>query len=111
MACSAGNVLGHRHHLGAGHLFDHGVASLVIAVRMAAEQDLRIGELESELLNGLLNRRHVPLIRGVVEDIALRRDDEKGGQALGPDVIQVSDDFVGRELRRLIVRRADIALE
>ena len=105
------HVLGHRHHLRAGQLFDHRIAFLVVAVRVAAEQDLGVGELESELLDGLLNRRHVPLIRAVDEDVALRRDDEKGGQALGPDVIDVSDDLVGWELRRLIVGRADVALE
>ena len=56
------HVLGHRHHLRAGQLLDHGIAFLVVAVRVAAEQDLDVGELEPELLDRLLNRRHVALV-------------------------------------------------
>ena len=44
-----GHILVHRHHLGAGQLLDQSVAFLVIAVGMAAEQDLDIGELEAQI--------------------------------------------------------------
>ena len=44
------HVLGHRHHLRAGQLFDQRIAFLMIAVRVVPEQDLDVGELEPELL-------------------------------------------------------------
>ena len=43
------HVLGHRHHLRAGHLLDQGIAFLMIAVGVVAEQDLDVGELEAEV--------------------------------------------------------------
>ena len=72
------NIFRHGHHLRASQLLDHGIAFLVIAVRVAPQEDLRIGELESQLLHGLLDCRHIPLVCAVDEEIPLRRDDEEG---------------------------------
>jgi len=83
----------------------------MVAVRVAAEQDLDVGELEPELFDRLLNRRDVALVRAVDEDVALRRDDEERGEAFRADVVDVADDLVRRKLRRLIVAAADVALE
>ena len=105
------HVLRHRHHLRAGQLLDERVAFLMIAVRMAAEQNLRVGELEPQLLDRLLDHRHVAFVRAVDEDVALRRHDQKRREAGGSDVIQVADDLVRRKLRRLIVGPADVALK
>ncbi len=36
------HILGHRHHLGAGHLLDESVPLLVVAMGMVAEQNLDV---------------------------------------------------------------------
>ena len=67
------HVFGHGHHLGARQLLTS-VAFLVIAVRVAAEQDLRVVE-RSRALDRSLDRRDVPLAGAVDENVALRRHD------------------------------------
>ena len=103
------DVLGHDHHLGAGHLLDQGVAFLVIAVRVVPEQNLDVGELEPQIRDRLLDRSHVPLVGAVDEDVAGRRHDEERAERLRPHVVDVAHDLVGRELRRLVIRRPHVA--
>jgi len=105
------HVFRHGHHLRTSHLLHHGVRFLVVAVRVAAEQNLRVAELEAELLDRLLDDWHVALVGAVDQDVSGRRDDEEHRQALGAHVIDVADDLVRRERRRHVVRAADVALE
>src|SRR5437899_516940 len=81
----------------------------MIAVRVVPKQNLRIGKLEPQLFNRLLNRRHIPLVRAVDQDIALRRDDEKRAQRSGSDIVDVADNLVGWELCRLVLGSSHIA--
>src|SRR6266704_2727819 len=83
----------------------------MIAVCVVAQQDLNVGELEPQLLDRLLNRCYIPLIRAVDEYISLRCNDQEGTQGSGPDVVDVANDLVGWELRRLILRRAHVACQ
>src|SRR5262249_17385985 len=71
-------VLCHDHHLCASALLHQRITFLMIAVCVAAEQYSDIGELESELLDRLLDRGHVSFIRAVQEDVSLRRHDKEG---------------------------------
>jgi hypothetical protein len=105
------HVFGERHHLRAGNRLHRGVALLVIAVRVAAEQDLDVRELEPELLDRPLNRRHVALVGAVDQNVALRRDDQEHRQAIRPHVIDIANHLVRRERRRHVVGSADVALE
>ena len=50
-ALERGHIFRHRHHLRTRQLLDQRIALLMIAVRVAAEQNLRIRKLESELLH------------------------------------------------------------
>src|SRR4029453_2704274 len=84
---------------------------LMITMCMSAEQNLGVGELEPQLLDRLFNRRHVPLIRTVDEDIPLRRNNEEGTQRFCSNVVKVADDLVRRELFGLIFRRTHIAFQ
>ena len=76
----------------------------MIVVRMGPEQDLDVRKLESQLFDRLLNRRHVPFVRAVNEDIALWCNNEERAQGPGPHVVEIADNFVRRELRRLVLR-------
>ena len=105
------NVLSHRHHLGAGSLFDQGITFLMIAMCVVSQQDLSVGEFEPQLRDRLFNRRHISFIRAVDEDISLWCNDEKGAEGLRSDVVDIADDLVGRELRRLVLRRTHVACQ
>ena len=43
------HVFRHRNHLRAGEVLHHRVAFLMVTVRVVAEQDLDVGELEPEV--------------------------------------------------------------
>jgi hypothetical protein len=105
------HVFGERHHLRAGLCLHRRVALLVVAVRVAAEQDFDLRELETQLLDRLLNQRDVPLECAVDQDVALRGDDEINGEAPGADVVDVADHFVRRKRRRHVIGPTDVALE
>ena len=76
---------------------------------MIPEQDLGVGEFETEVRNRLLDHRHVTLIGAVHQDISLRRHNEERTERLGPHIIDIADDLVGWELRRLVCVRAHVA--
>src|SRR5439155_25308341 len=61
------HVLRHRHHLRARHLLHQRITFLMIAVRMTAEYDFDVGNLESQLLDGLFNCWDIPLVRSIDE--------------------------------------------
>ena len=82
----------------------------MICVCVITEQDLNIGEFESKLLNRFRNGRHVPFV-GAIENIPLARDHEKPTEGPGPHIVNIANDLVRRELRRLILRRSHVALE
>ncbi len=81
------HILGHRHYLRPGHFLDQGISFLMIVVRVCAQQDLDVRELESQLVDRLLDRRHVPLVRAVNQHVALRRNNEERTQGPGPHVV------------------------
>src|SRR5215831_19624822 len=81
----------------------------MISVRMAAEQDLRIREFETQLSYRLLNHRNIPLIRAINQNVSLRRHNEERTQSSRPDIVDVADDLVRRKCRFLILRRAHVA--
>src|SRR5947209_4069416 len=81
----------------------------MIAVRVVPKQNLRIGKLEPELFDRLLNRRHIPLVRAVDENVSLWCHDEEGAQRLRSDIVDVADNLVGWELRRLVLGSSHIA--
>jgi hypothetical protein len=73
-----------------------------------AEHDLDVGELESELLDRFLNRRHISLVGRIQQDVPLWRDDEERAERARADVVDVGDDPMRRERGRLILRRAHV---
>ena len=77
----------------------------MVAVRVITQNDLDVRRFESELLDRLLNRRDVPLVRGVDQDVSRRSDDQERAQRSRTDVIDAADDFVWRK-RGLLIRRA-----
>jgi hypothetical protein len=66
-----GHVFGHHHGLRAGQSLDLGIAFLVIAMGVRAEEDFDVGKLEAEIARFWITG--VPLIGAVDEDVALRR--------------------------------------
>ena len=81
----------------------------MIVVCVGPEQDLDVREFESQLFDRLLNRLLISFIRAVNENIALRRNNEERAQGSGPHVVEIADNFVGRELRCLVLRRTHVA--
>ena len=81
----------------------------MIGVSVAAEQDLDIGELEAELFDRFLDRRHISFIGAVDEDISLRCNDEKRAQRPGSNVINIANNLMGWKLRGLVFLRAHVA--
>jgi hypothetical protein len=77
------HILRHCDDLSSSQLLDQRVSLLMISVRVTAEQDFGIGELEPELLNGFLNGPYISLVRTVDEYVSLRRDDQKRTQRSG----------------------------
>ena len=104
-----GNVFRHDLDLSAGHMFGEGVALLVVAVGVVAEDDFYIGEVEAERGDGLFDGGDVALVGGIEKDVALRSDDEERAEGFGPDVVDIADDFMGWELVGLISGRSHVA--
>ena len=78
---------------------------------MAAEQDLDVFEAKAQLADGVLNGRYISLVDRIDQNVTFRSRHEKRGEALGPDVIDVTDDLVRRELLVLLLRAPYVASE
>ena len=89
-ALDGGHVGVHHHQLRAGVRLDEADAFIVIAVRMADQEDLRVGVLEAEALDALADGGHILLEVAVDQDVALRRGDQIHGEVRRPDVIEVA---------------------
>ena len=89
------DVLLHRHHAGAGHFLDHRIGLHVVAVRVAAEDDLDVGEFESELLDARADHRHGLLEVGIDQDVAFRGGDQVTPEVDRADEIDVADHLMG----------------
>ncbi len=76
----------------------------MVAVRVAAQHNLDVIEIEAELRGLLLQQRNCPLEATVDEDVPLVRCDQKRRKRLRPDVVDVVDDVVCGE--RLVRNRA-----
>ncbi len=92
---------------------DFGAAGAVVVVRVADEQDFDVSEFESKRLDALADERGRRRKVAVDEDVALRRDDEVGGEVLAADVIQTAR-RCGRagmvwSMRRGLARRLEFA--
>ena len=90
-------VAAHHVDLGAGQLLQQGVAGDVVGVGVAGQQDLDVGHLEAERLDGLADQGNGPLEAAVDQDVPLGRGDQVAGQILRADVVDVADDPVRRE--------------
>jgi hypothetical protein len=101
LSLAAGNddlvVAVHDVDLGAGNLTQQGEARNVVRVGMARQQDLDIGHLEAERFDGFLNQGNRPLKAAIDENMPLGGGDQKCGQILGADVVNIGDDLVRRE--------------
>ena len=103
------HILFHGHHHGAaGQFLDDGVPLHVIAMGMAAKNDLDVGHLEAKLLNGLSKQRHRVFEVGVDEDVTLRRRHQVGVQHASADRIDVSDHFVDGNATLSCVRSSTV---
>src|SRR5215469_3901257 len=81
----------------------------MIAVRMAAEQNLNVLKAESQLFDRGANHRDCGLEVAVDQDQPSRRTDEKRAQRLRSDKVEVRDDLVRRERVVHMVARAQVA--
>ena len=82
------------------------LAGIVIEMRVADEQNLRVAELQSQFLHALLDQRHGILEPGVDQDISVRRNDQVDSQAFAADEIYVADDVVRWERSEVVRRRS-----
>src|SRR5688572_17392705 len=83
----------------------------MIAMSVAAQHDLDILKLETQLLNGVLNRGGVALKNRIDQDMPLRCRDQKRRQAFSPNVVHVPDDFMRWKLLVLLFRAAHVTGE
>ena len=82
---------------GSGELLDAGASGAVVIVGVADEKDFDVAEFEAEGLDASADQRDRGFKTAVDEDVALRRDDEIGGEIFAADVIEVAGDAEGRE--------------
>ena len=69
----------------------------MVEVTVADEEDLRVGVFEAEGFDRLFDLWWRGLKVGVDEDVALRGNDEVGGEILRADVVKIANDLEGRE--------------
>ena len=91
------HILLHHHDLSAGRLFDACVAVHVIAVRVAAQQDLDICEFEAQFLHRRLDLRHSIVEIAVDQDVTIGRRDQVRPQIVRAHVIYVAHDLESRK--------------
>ena len=91
----SGHVLLHRHDLRLGQFFDQRVALHVVAMRVAAQENLDVGKFESQFLDRGANDRHRRLETAVDQNVTFWRGDQIRRELLGADV-DVADYLVRR---------------
>ena len=96
-AFDCGHIGVHDHQLRAGLRLDDADAFIVIAVRVADQDDLRVRVLEAEAFDALADRGHILLEVAVDQDVALRCGDQIDGKVRRPDVIEVAGDLEARD--------------
>ena len=69
----------------------------MIPVGVADQQDFGVLELEAEFFDAGLEQRDVGFEIAVDQDVALRRGDQKTGQALAANVVEIAGDAEGRK--------------
>ena len=74
-----------------------GAAGAVVVVGVADEQDFDVAEIEAERFDALADLRRGRCEIAVDEDVALRRDDEVGGEIFAADVVEIAGDAERRE--------------
>ncbi len=92
-----GDVGIHDHVGCSGQLLDFGAAGVVVPVGVADQEDFCVFELEAELFDAGLEQRDVGFEIAVDKNVALRGGDEKAGQALAADVVEIAGDAEGRK--------------
>jgi hypothetical protein len=63
---------------------------------VAAEDDLDVGELESQLLDGSADRGDGGFKIAIDEDMALRSSDEESSKLLSADVVDVAERIIAK---------------
>ena len=96
-ALDRGHVGVHHHQPRAGVGLDETDTLVVIAMRMADQEDFRVGVLEAEALDALADCRHILLEVAVDQDVALRCRDEIRGEVRRPDVVEVAGNLEARD--------------
>src|ERR1039457_404405 len=92
-----GDIGVHDVILGSGEFQNRGAAGAVVIVGVTDEQYFDIAEFKAEGLDVLGDGGDRGLKAAVDEDVALRRDEEIGGEIFAADVIEVTGDAEGRE--------------
>ncbi len=69
----------HHHQLRPSLFLDHAGGGVMIAMRVADEDNFGVAVLEAELLDAFLNQRYILLEVGIDQDVALRRVDQVDG--------------------------------
>src|SRR5262245_29924984 len=75
----------------------------MVAVRMAAEQDVDIAEMESQLFHAGFDQGHGPLVTAVYQDVSLWRGDQERRKLRRADVVDVTDDAMRRKGRIIVL--------
>src|SRR4029077_6392398 len=105
-----GHVSIHHHVFGASQLLDGWAARAVIPMRVADQENLGVAEAKPQFFHARPNHRHGFFQIAVDQNISLRRGDQINGEPLAADVINISDDPVGRKrigpVGRLLRHRA-----
>ncbi len=92
-----GHIRVHDHVFCSGQLLDRRASRAVVPMRVADEENLNVAELKSQFFDAVANQRDGGFETAVDEDVALRRGNQVGGEALAPDVVDISDDAIRRE--------------
>jgi hypothetical protein len=108
-ALEIGNILGHRHGFGAGHLDDHGIGFLMVAMCMAADNNLDVREFQTQLGHRVLNNGNIRLVSRVDENVTVRSIHDEGRETFGTDVIELPMMRCGGTVCALLLAGADVA--
>jgi hypothetical protein len=92
-----GHVRIHHHILRTSQLLDGSTTRAVIPMRVADQENLDVAEVKAQLFDTVSYQRDRACKTAVDQNVALRRRDQVGGQALAPDVVDIANDSVGRE--------------
>ena len=94
-ALDHGHITIHHHVLGMGQAQHLGAAGVVVEVRVAYQQDLDIGESETELLDAAADQRNRRFEARVDQDIAPWGNNKIGREVLTSHVVEIPRNPIG----------------